>query len=150
VSRVANGQATVQSSERRQEFAGVLEEYGLSRVTGDAYAGLTFRLDFEGADIAYTLAGKPKSDLYDEFEPKLNAGEVELLDIQELQDQLLTLVVRGSKIDHQPGDHDDWANAACGALVLAKAQQPMVISAAALARSAKLGPNFGGPIPVYF
>ena len=36
-----------------------------------------------------------------------------------LTEQLLTLVIRGNKIDHQPGDHDDWANAACGACVLA-------------------------------
>jgi hypothetical protein len=35
---------------------------------------------------------------------------------------LLTLVIRGSKIDHQPGDHDDYANAAAGALVLASAR----------------------------
>jgi|HubBroStandDraft_6_1064221.scaffolds.fasta_scaffold1884388_1 hypothetical protein len=27
----------------------------------------------------------------------------------------------GRKIDHLPGDHDDWANAAAGALVLVQA-----------------------------
>jgi hypothetical protein len=31
---------------------------------------------------------------------------------------LLTLVVRGAKITHQAGDHDDYANAACGCLAL--------------------------------
>ncbi|MBR1257951.1 hypothetical protein JQ634_30220 [Bradyrhizobium sp. AUGA SZCCT0240] len=31
---------------------------------------------------------------------------------------MLTLVVRGAKIDHRPG-HDDWANAAAGAMNLA-------------------------------
>ena len=46
------------------------------------------------------------------------AGEVELLDDGKLQEQLLTLVLRGGKTDHLPGDHDDYANAACGALVL--------------------------------
>ena len=52
------------------------------------------------------------------LEPPVNAGEVELLDVPKLQEQILTLVVRGTKIDHQPGDHDDWANAAAGALRL--------------------------------
>lgn len=66
-----------------------------------------------------------KSELYDAFEPRLNAGEVELLDDGKLQEQLLTLVIRGSKIDRQSGDHDDYAgdhedyaNAAVGALLL--------------------------------
>jgi hypothetical protein len=60
----------------------------------------------------------PKHALYDALEPKLNAGEVALLDIIELQEQLLTLVIRGGKIDHQAGDHDDWANAAALAIYL--------------------------------
>ena len=49
----------------------------------------------------------------------LNAGEVELLDHAKMQEQLLTLVWRGVKIDHLPGDHDDFANAAAGAIWLA-------------------------------
>jgi hypothetical protein len=106
-----------------KKFAVVLREHGLSRVTGDAYAGQTFRRDFEDEGIKYIVSDRTKSEIYDLFEPKLNAGEIELLDIQELQDQLLTLVVRGSKIDHQPGDHDDWANAAAGAVVLAAEKQ---------------------------
>ena len=36
-----------------------------------------------------------------------------------MQEQLLTLVWRGVKIDHLPGDHDDFANAAAGAIWLA-------------------------------
>src|SRR5713226_3065169 len=61
----------------------------------------------------------PKSDIYDRFEPLLNAGAVELLDVPELQEQLLTLVLRGAKIAHQPGDQDDYANAAAGVIALA-------------------------------
>jgi hypothetical protein len=99
-----------------RKFAGLLSQYGLSRVTGDDYAGQTFRRDFEAASIAYSIAPS-KSYLYDALEPKLNAGEIELLDISELQEQLLTLVLRGGKIDHQPGDHDDYANAAAGAVM---------------------------------
>lgn len=103
-----------------RKFVTELKAYGLVRVRGDAYAGLTFRADFESAGIRYDVSRRSKADIYDDFEPKLNAGEVELLDSPKLQEQLLTLVVgRSGKIDHLAGDHDDWANAAAGALVLA-------------------------------
>jgi hypothetical protein len=106
-----------------RKFAAALKYWGLSTVTGDAYAGETFRRDFEDLGIAYQVSTRTKSEIYDAFEPRLNAGEVELLDDGKLQEQLLTLVVRpGGKIDHQSGDHDDFANAAAGALVLASAR----------------------------
>ena len=47
-------------------------------MSGDAYAGLTFRQDFEDLGITYEVSSLTKSDLYEEFEPRLNAGEVEL------------------------------------------------------------------------
>lgn len=106
-----------------KKFAGILKDWGLSKVTGDAYAGQTFREDFREHGVEYAVCSRPKSELYDELEPALNAGEVELLDIGELQEQLLTLVIRGAKIDHQPGDHDDFANAAAGAIWLASPKQ---------------------------
>jgi hypothetical protein len=56
------------------------------------------------------------SDLYDALEPKLNAGEVELLDHGKLQEQLLTLVRKGGRTDHLSGDHDAFANATAGAI----------------------------------
>jgi hypothetical protein len=100
-----------------RKFAGLLCEYNITRVAGDAYAGKTFRSDFADHDISYEVAGRSKSDIYEAFEPLINAGEVELLAAPKLQEQLLTLVWRGSKIDHQPNDHDDWANACSGCLV---------------------------------
>ena len=39
-----------------RKFAEHLAGYGLNRVTGDAYAGQTFRADFEAAGIAYSVA----------------------------------------------------------------------------------------------
>jgi hypothetical protein len=103
-----------------RKFVAELKAWGIKRVTGDAYAGQTFRTDFEAAGISYTVSARSKSEIYDAFEPRLNAAEIELLDDGKLQEQLLTLIIRGGgKIDHQPGDHDDFANAACGALVLA-------------------------------
>ena len=99
------------------KFVGELERFGLKTVTGDGYAGQTFRSDFEDRGIAYQACELTKSELYNALEPRLNAGEVELLDNPKLQEQLLTLVIRGMRIDHQAGDHDDAANAAgvqCG------------------------------------
>jgi hypothetical protein len=101
-----------------QKFVGVLKDYRVHRVVGDAYAGQTFRQDFEAAGVGYEVSEHTKSAIYEAFEPKLNAYEVELLDHGKLQEQLLTLVWRGVKIDHLPGDHDDFANAAAGALML--------------------------------
>src|SRR5205814_6617301 len=95
-----------------RKFAGVFREYRLSEVTGDAFGGETFRQDFSEAGISYRVASMTKSELYEQLEPKINAGEVELLDEPVMIDQLLGLVMRGTKIDHQSGEHDDRINAA--------------------------------------
>lgn len=39
-----------------QKFVGVLKEYGINRVQGDAYAGQTFRSDFESEGVRYEVA----------------------------------------------------------------------------------------------
>lgn len=101
-----------------RKFVSILTEYGVRIVHGDAYAGQTFRADFELAGLRYVVSGLTTSALYEALEPKINAGEVELLDQPKLIEQLLTLVVRGSKVTHQTGDHDDWATSAAGALYL--------------------------------
>jgi hypothetical protein len=102
-----------------RRFAGILHEYHLTTVTGDAYAGLTFRKDFEACEITYVVSKRTATDLYEALEPKLNASEVELLDVSILTEQAICLVVKGAKITHQNGDHDDFINAAAGAIDLA-------------------------------
>lgn len=97
-----------------KRFATALKSYGIASVTGDNYAGMTFKSDFEGEGVAYHSCSRPKTDLYEALEPAINAGEVELLDEPKLQEQLITLVVRGAHVDHQPGNHDDLANAVAG------------------------------------
>lgn len=99
-----------------KKFAAALKSYGLAAVTGDNYAGQTFKADFESDGIAYRSCPRPKTDLYEALEPAINAGEVELLDDPKLQEQLICLVVRGARVDHRPGDHDDFANAAAGVI----------------------------------
>ena len=97
-----------------------MREYGLATVFGDAYAGETFRRAFAEHGIRYRVTDQSKTDIYEALEPQLNADEIELLDLPKLQEQMLTLIVRGARVDHPPGAHDDWANAAAGALVNAK------------------------------
>ena len=120
-----------------KKFVEVLKAYHLSTVLGDNYAGFTFKKDFEAERITYRSCPVPKSELYETLEPALNAGEVELPDEPKLQEQLLTLVMRGTKIDHEPHGHDDFANAAAGVIwkirhaqkfALAEIVQPSVYS----------------------
>jgi hypothetical protein len=101
------------------KFAAILKEHGLSRVIGDAYAGETFRKDFEREHITYIVDTRSASDLYEAFEPILNGGRVKLPDVPMLEQQLLGLVWRGSKITHLSNEHDDWALAAVGAVLAA-------------------------------
>ncbi len=96
-----------------------LKQFGIKSVWGDRYAGQTFRRDFEEHGIRYNIAPMTASEAYERLEPLLNAGDVELLDVPKLIGQLLALTWRGRKIDHQPKDHDDLANAAALALVMA-------------------------------
>ena len=68
-----------------------------------------------------------------------------MLDVPLLEQQLLGLVWRGGKIDHPNGEHDDWANAACGALLAARelATTPVAREPSVEEVAAELdGPNF--------
>jgi hypothetical protein len=96
------------------KFCRLMAEYGITRVSGDAYAGQTFRADFQREGIGYEVRGRSASDLYEAMEPKLNAGEVELVDEAALIEQAVCLVWRGGKITHEPNGHDDHVNAVAG------------------------------------
>ena len=106
-----------------ERFVNVLKEYGLRTVVGDAYAGETFRADFQGKGISYRVSELTKSEIYEEIEPLLNGGRIVLLDHPNLESQFLGLVWRANKIDHPNGEHDDFANGAAGALHLASKNQ---------------------------
>jgi hypothetical protein len=95
-------------------FVTALRMYGIARVMGDAYAGETFKSQFETARISYVVCGQTKHQLYESLEPDLNGHRVVVLDVPQIESQLLGLVWRGGRIDHQPGEHDDFANAVAG------------------------------------
>jgi hypothetical protein len=100
-------------------FVPVLREYGIHTIVGDAFAGQTFLHDFLRHGIQYEVSAIPASKLYESIEPYFNARECVLLDHPELESQLLGLIWKGNKITHESSEHDDFANAAVGALLLA-------------------------------
>jgi hypothetical protein len=61
-----------------KEFAAILSMYRIFKVTGDCYAGLTFREDFRAFGITYEVRSTPASELYEALEPALNSVEVEI------------------------------------------------------------------------
>jgi hypothetical protein len=100
----------------------LLRRYGVSRVIGDKYAGEWVPARFAEHGIEFEQSARPKSDLYGDFLPLINAGRVELLDLPRLRHQLVNLERRTARsgkdsIDHIPGGHDDVANAVAGVLV---------------------------------
>ena len=123
-----------------REFSAVLRGYRVHRVVGDRYAGEWPREAFRKQGITYEPSERNKSAIYLDFLPLLMSGSVDLIDNQRLVNQLASLerrTARGGRdsIDHPPGAHDDVANAAAGALVLATARAPLRISDAALMRA---------------
>jgi hypothetical protein len=83
------------------------------------YVGATFMHVFSNYGISSELSLSSASELYSAFEPRLNSHQVTLLDHPVLEQQLLGMTWKGGKIDHPSGEHDDIANSAVGALLLA-------------------------------
>ena len=113
-----------------QEYAQVLQSYGLSSVSGDRYAGQWPVEGFSRYNINYRTSEKTKSELYLELLPLLTTDRIELLDHPRLTAQLLGLERRTSRagkdsIDHGPHQHDDICNSVAGAL-LAASKQAMI------------------------
>jgi hypothetical protein len=107
-----------------QECAGHLAVYGVSSIVGDRYAGSWPAEQFAKQRVTYEASERVKSDIYRDALPLLTSGLVELLDHPKLAAQLQQLerrTARGGRdsIDHGPNGHDDLANSACGALLLA-------------------------------
>jgi hypothetical protein len=102
--------------------AALLRRYQVATVSGDKYAGEWPRARFAEHGITFEQSARPKSDLYGDLLPLLNARRVELLDHPRLSAQLTGLERRTARsgrdsIDHAPGGHDDLANAVAGVLV---------------------------------
>ncbi|GAN81469.1 hypothetical protein [Acidocella aminolytica] len=122
------------------EFAATLKSYGIYKAESDKWGGDWVGEAFRKQGITVTPSAAPKSEIYRELLPLLNAHKCSLLDHPRLVQQLCGLerrTARGGRdsIDHAPNAHDDVANAAAGALVLvSKAPAMMVFTKAFLDR----------------
>ena len=115
------------------EFAATLKLYNIGSVQSDKYAGGWPVEAFGAVGIRVEQAAKPKSELYIDLLPLINARRIQLLDSPRLISQLCGLerrTARGGRdsIDHSPGGHDDVANAVAGAAALAIANVGVVVT----------------------
>jgi len=109
-----------------REYSDILKGYGLAKVAGDRYAADWVAEAFKKNGILYEPADKTASEMFIELLPMITSGAVELLDQKRLRGQLVGLERRvraGGKdlVAAYRGAHDDVANAAAGALVMAGA-----------------------------
>jgi hypothetical protein len=100
-------------------FADLLQEYGLSAVTGDAYAAEWVESAFRDAGIGYVRSEKPKSALYLEAASLFARGAISLPDHPVLLRELRLLERRTHRsgrdtVDHGWRGHDDHADAVLG------------------------------------
>jgi hypothetical protein len=135
-----------------KEFADLLKGYGVRKVVGDRYGGEWPRERFRVHGINYEPAEKTASEFYIELLPIVNAGRIELLDLPRLTGQFAALERRTSRsgkdtVSHPPQAHDDVANAAALAMVLASTSRASIkVSNQVLAIAKARGPY--GRVPV--
>lgn len=101
------------------ECVDLLRRYGVSRVTGDRFAGEWPREQFRAHRVEYEVAPLDRSALYLALLPVVNAQQVEVPEDPVLLRELRGLErQRGSsgrdRVDHRRGAHDDSANAVAG------------------------------------
>lgn len=116
------------------EVVQILRKYRIEFVKGDKYGGRWPSERFAASGIGYERSKLPKNDIFREAIPIFTSRAVELLDLPELRDQLLSLKRRvttaGQEIISRDNGHDDLANAVVGAVLEAyegrhkEAEQP--------------------------
>jgi len=102
------------------DMAQVAKDYRVSFVVGDRYGAAWVESAFKKAGIKYEPCKLTKSDLYLNFEARLNTRQVELPDNEHLRKELIALERRRGRagkdiVDHGPRGRDDLANAVAGA-----------------------------------
>lgn len=120
-----------------ERFAETLKAYGITKVTGDRYAGEWPREQFAKRGITYATSEKSKTEIYAAFLPILNSERARLIEAPKLEAQIVSLERRTTRgtgrdiIDHPQvkGAHDDVANAAAGAIVhVETASKPITVT----------------------
>ncbi|MFN8545728.1 MAG: hypothetical protein U0807_16200 [Candidatus Binatia bacterium] len=106
------------------EVAALLAAYGVTVATSDRYAGVWVPAAFLKHGIRVEQSAAAKSELYASALPLILGRRCELLDLPRLQAQFVALERKTARsgresIAEPPGGHDDLANGAVGAVVLA-------------------------------
>jgi hypothetical protein len=120
---VAGVEPPFSPSEVIRQCAIVLKSYGIYTVTTDRFSGGFAPELWRQNGIEWKPSEKSRSELFLALVPMLNSGGCRLTDDEKMRAQLLALrrkVAPGGResVDHPVGGHDDYANAAAGALVL--------------------------------
>jgi hypothetical protein len=107
------------------EFADLLRAYGVARVWGDNFGAEWVASAFRSNSVQYWKCPIPKSQIYLEVAPAFNRHLIEIPDIPKLTRELRLLERRVHRsgrdsVDHgtAANDHDDYANAMCGAALM--------------------------------
>jgi hypothetical protein len=116
--------------------ADVLKSYRCHSTVGDRYSAEWIVSAFKKCGITYRHSDRDRSAIYSDALPLFTTGRARLLDNKRLVVQLASLERKTSsmgkdRIDHGPGGHDDAANVASGAMVLATAnkEEPPILTA---------------------
>jgi hypothetical protein len=106
------------------DYASVIKKYRCSQTFGDRYAGEWVVEGFHKYGIHYEECEQTRTELYLNMVPLINSGSIALLDNERMMLQLVSLERKISsvkdRVDHPVGMHDDLANAAAGAIVMAQ------------------------------
>lgn len=116
-----------------QAFSEALKEYDITQIQADRYAGEWVTAAFRDCGVMVENSEQSASELYLALLPSLSNGSVELLDNKRLISQLKGLERKTrsggrDQVSHYPGGHDDVANAAAGACVMASRTETFNLS----------------------
>ncbi len=108
-----------------EQVAGMLKSYGLDSCVGDRYSALWCVEGFAKVGIRYEHSERDRSAIYSDCLPLFTSGRARILDSKRLINQFATLERKTSsvgrdRVNHPVGGHDDCANAAALAMVLAE------------------------------
>lgn len=118
-----------------ETVAAMFTSYGLNSCVGDAYSALWCVEGFAKVGIKYEHSERNRSEIYLDCLPIFTSGRARILDNKRLINQFASLERKTSpigkdRVNHGVGGHDDAANAAALAMVLATAppkEQPTFI-----------------------
>ena len=144
------------ASQTVAEIVALAKSYGCTEIHGDNYGANLIVEMFTKAGLRYVKSEQSRSEIYLDCLPLFTSGRIRLLDIKRLVSQFSELERRAfptgrDVVQKGPGGHDDLANSAAGALVLAANKKtPLVVSTAVLARARMPMRARAGNIPAYF